>query len=64
MKLRVDRTLCLNSGLCAGLAPDVLDLDEQGALIVLDENPPSHLHEDVRQAISYCPVHALSLTED
>ncbi|MGW0330213.1 ferredoxin [Nocardia sp. NPDC003183] len=63
MKLRVDRNLCLATGMCAGFAADALDLDENGNLLILNENPPSAMHEDIQQAIQACPVQALSLSE-
>jgi len=39
MKLSVDHTLCQASGMCTGLAPDALQLDESGSLVLLDEHP-------------------------
>ena len=64
MKLSVDYTLCLSTGLCTGLAPDVLELDESGSLVLLDEQPDADIAEDVRDAVRSCPVQALILTED
>ncbi|MFD4602989.1 ferredoxin [Streptomyces sp. NPDC058464] len=64
MKLRVNNELCLGSGLCAGIAAEALEMDEQGELIVLDETPPAELHEAVQQAVASCPVNALSFTEE
>ncbi|WP_063043347.1 ferredoxin [Nocardia pseudovaccinii] len=64
MRIVVDRGLCIASGLCCGLAPDTLELDESGLLVVLDEQPNAEAVEDVRDAVRNCPVHALSLVED
>ncbi|GAA2318215.1 ferredoxin [Streptomyces sp. 5-10] len=64
MKLHVDREACLATGLCTAFAPEVLDLDEQGELVILDRTPPPHLLDDVRQAVRGCPVRALRITED
>ena len=59
LKLSVDRNLCL----CTGLAPEVLELDEYGALVVLDGHPGPEAAEDVRDAVRTCPVRALILAE-
>jgi ferredoxin len=46
LKLSVDRNLCLSFGVCTGLAPGVLELDESGALLVLDGHPGPEAAED------------------
>lgn len=63
MKLHVDREACQVTGMCTGLAPEVLELDEQGELVILEETVPPSLHEDVRQAVRNCPVQALQISE-
>ncbi|WP_405641007.1 ferredoxin [Streptomyces uncialis] len=63
MNLNVDRTLCQVTGLCAGLAPDALEMDEEGELVILAEKPTADLLVEVRHAVRSCPVQALSLTE-
>ncbi|MBA6438223.1 MULTISPECIES: ferredoxin [Streptomyces] len=64
MKLHLDREACQVTGMCTGLAPEVLELDERGELVVLDPTPPPELLDDVRQAVRGCPVQALWITED
>ena len=64
MKLSVDRTLCQATGMCTGLAPDVLELDASGSLVLLDEHPGDEFAEDVRDAVESCPVQALTIVED
>lgn len=63
MKLSVDRALCQATGMCTGLAPDVLELDETGSLVLLDEHPGTEIEEDVRDAVRSCPVQALTLED-
>ncbi|WP_329024229.1 ferredoxin [Streptomyces sp. NBC_00690] len=63
MNLTVDRALCQVTGLCAGLAPDALEMDEKGDLVILAEKPTADLLVEIRQAVRSCPVQALSLTE-
>ncbi|MFD4602974.1 ferredoxin [Streptomyces sp. NPDC058464] len=64
MKVHVDRDACQVSGLCTGLAPDVFELDERGDLVILDETPPPHQHDDVQEAVRSCPLQALFVTDN
>lgn len=61
MKLSVDRKLCLASGLCTGLAPEVFELDDAGLLVLLDEHPGEEFAADVEEAVRSCPFNALKL---
>jgi ferredoxin len=64
MKVIVDQDKCVASGQCVLLAPDVFDQrDEDGVVVLLQENPPGELHEDVRQAARVCPSLAIRLEE-
>jgi ferredoxin len=61
MELRVDFDLCEANGVCAGLAPDVFELDDDDELTVLQPNPPEDQLERVRKAVERCPKNALEL---
>jgi ferredoxin len=63
MKYRLDRPRCEGHGFCAGMAPEVFELDENGELIARleGEELPEHLHDAVRDAVRVCPVAALSI---
>ncbi|MCW2883140.1 MAG: hypothetical protein QOE54_6431 [Streptosporangiaceae bacterium] len=64
MKVIIDQDKCVASGQCVLLAPDVFDQrDEDGVVVLLQENPPGELHEDVRQAARVCPSLAIRLEE-
>ena len=64
MKVVVDQDKCVGAGQCVLLAPDVFDQrDEDGIVVLLQENPPAELHEDVRQAARVCPALAIELDE-
>ena len=39
MKIVVDWDLCLGSGMCAGIAPDLFELDSEGNMSVRIETP-------------------------
>ena len=64
MKVTVDQDKCVGAGQCVLLAPDVFDQrDSDGVVVLLQEFPPSELHDDVRQAAQVCPALAIELAE-
>ncbi|MFF7943366.1 ferredoxin [Nocardia gamkensis] len=64
MKVTVDQVKCVAAGHCVMHAADVFDQrDEDGIVVLLDENPPEELAEDVRQAAAVCPAMAIHIEE-
>jgi ferredoxin len=63
MKIVVDRNRCDGNGVCMGLAPDVFEVDDDLQLHILVEEPTAEQMPDVRQAVTSCPVLALSLVD-
>jgi len=62
MRVEVDVPKCVASGQCVELAPDVFDQrDEDGMVVLLDENPPAELHDAVRESATVCPAAAIRL---
>jgi ferredoxin len=61
MRVTVDRALCVGSGACEVLAPDVFEVDDDGAVRVLQAEPDDE--DAVRQAAQQCPTRALSLED-
>jgi ferredoxin len=56
MRVVVDVARCRGAGLCALTAPDVFDQDEEeGTVLVLDDEPPPALHQAVLAAVRLCP---------
>ena len=64
MRIRVDPLACEANGVCAGLVPDVFDLDDDDELHVVAPDPPAELRDHVRHAVRSCPKAALSIDED
>jgi ferredoxin len=65
MKVTVDEDKCCGAGTCVLLAPDVFDQrDDDGIVILLEQNPDAQLHTIVREAVSVCPGAAISVSED
>jgi ferredoxin len=64
MKVAVEQDKCVGAGQCVLLAPDVFDQrDEDGSVVLLQDNPAAELHDDVRQAAQVCPALAIQLAE-
>lgn len=64
MKVTVDQVKCVAAGHCVMHAADVFDQrDEDGIVVLLDENPPDELADDVRQAAAVCPAMAIYVEE-
>jgi ferredoxin len=64
MRVHLDTTLCQNTGLCTGLAPQVFELDEDdGTLTVLTTEPADDLRDEVQDAADACPMGALSVSD-
>lgn len=65
MKVAADQNICASSGQCVALAPRVFDQrDEDGVVVLLDENPSEELAQAVRQAAAVCPSGAIKIVEE
>ena len=63
MEVRADFDACESNGVCAGLVPEVFELDDDDYLQILQPNPPERLAAQVRHAVRSCPKAALSVDE-
>ena len=64
MKIIADIEACQGYANCVIEAPDVFDIDESSAkVIVLNATPTPDLVDDVRRAAASCPVKALTIEE-
>ena len=61
-RLRVDWPQCQARGLCHELLPELIDLDEWGYPLVLDE-VPRELLASARAAVRACPRLALRIVD-
>ncbi|TQN41618.1 ferredoxin [Blastococcus colisei] len=62
-RIAVDRERCVGSGTCEVLAPDVFEVDDEGALVVHRPEPAGDEVDEVEDAVQACPTRALSLVE-
>lgn len=63
MRVIVDFDICASTGACAQVAPEVFEVQADGFLHILQEEPPAELHDKVRQAADLCPTAAISIQE-
>jgi ferredoxin len=64
MKVIVDQHKCVASGQCVLTAPEVFDQrEEDGIVVLLAENPPEDMADEVRQATALCPAQAIWVEE-
>jgi ferredoxin len=61
MKVEVDRDACEANAVCAGLVPEVFEVDDEEQLHILVGEVPQRLAAGVRHAVQSCPKAALSL---
>ncbi len=61
IKVVVDRDLCQDHGQCVFAAPQVFELDEEGTLVVLQEEVGEDLRDAVEEAADVCPVQAITI---
>lgn len=65
MKIEIDTPKCVAAGVCVLAAPDVFDQnDDDGVVIVLDEQPSAPHIPGVRDAAARCPAAVIRLVEN
>ncbi|MEE1840717.1 MULTISPECIES: 4Fe-4S domain-containing protein [unclassified Streptomyces] len=64
MQISIDFDKCCGAGQCVLAAPDVFDQrDEDGIVVLLDDNPPADQAENVAQAAAVCPAAAIQVKQ-
>ena len=64
MKVEVDRDSCEANAVCAGLVPEVFEVDDEDQLHIKGSEVPAGLADAVRHAVRSCPKAALRLQEE
>ena len=62
LTVEIDRSLCIGSGSCTGLAPEIFEIDEQNLVRFRDETPDIDT-ERLKEACAVCPVDALRVRD-
>lgn len=64
MKVSVDHDKCISAGQCVSNSRTVFDQrEDDGVVILLDENPPREEADDVRRAAAECPAAVITIEE-
>ncbi|WP_280304150.1 ferredoxin [Nocardia abscessus] len=63
MRISADRERCIGAGMCALLAPEIFDQDEDDGRVRLLDPRPQRGHSAVREASDACPSGALEIVE-
>jgi ferredoxin len=63
VKVEVDRDSCEANAVCAGLVPEVFEVDDEDQLHILVAEVPAGLADSVRHAVRSCPKAALRIEE-
>ena len=58
LTIRIDRALCISTGNCMKVAPEVFEFDEEN-ICAFKESPPDIEQERLIDACTVCPVDAL-----
>jgi ferredoxin len=64
MKVTIDQDKCAASGQCVLAIPAVFDQrEEDGVVVLVNQNPPAELADDLRRAAMRCPAQAITVGE-
>lgn len=63
MRVIVDTAACIGAGQCALVAGEVFDQDEDGIVLVLEDEPEERLQISTVRAASLCPARAITIIE-
>ncbi|HWJ82471.1 MAG TPA: ferredoxin [Nocardioides sp.] len=61
MKILVDYDKCTGLGICESLAPEHFEVNDDGDLVLLEENVSESDVQAVEEACAGCPTEALRL---
>jgi ferredoxin len=59
MRVSTERDRCAASGQCVMVAPLVFDQDDEGMIVLLNENPGADEREAVAESARLCPASAI-----
>jgi ferredoxin len=63
MKVKIDPELCTGDEICVQLCPDVFEMQDDKAVVIMDDIPED-LQDSVREAVDSCPSEAIIIEEE
>ena len=63
MKIKIDKTKCINCGICTVLYEELFIMDSSGNVAVVEIEEKNTDMEKVKQAIDSCSLSAISTVE-
>ena len=63
MRVEVDLGKCTGHGICESIAEDVFEVQDDGSVLILEQDIPESDRERMRQAVTQCPAAALRFAE-
>jgi ferredoxin len=63
LDIHIDRTLCIGSGNCVNVAPEIFEIDETNLVAFTDDTPDIE-QDRLVEACTVCPVDALGATDE
>lgn len=62
MRVVVDEETCIGCGLCSETCPEVFEMNNDKARVIVDE-VPEKVMESCKEAVENCPVEAIEMEE-
>jgi ferredoxin len=63
MKVTIDSELCIASGACVLACPEVFKQDDDGLVMLVQDEPGSELRDTVLEAMAACPAAVIQVEE-
>jgi ferredoxin len=63
MRIEVDLDKCTGHGICESIADDVFEVQDDGTVLIHDDERPATDRDRMQQAVTQCPAAALYLRE-
>jgi ferredoxin len=63
MRVEVDLGKCTGHGICESIAEDVFEVQDDGSVVILEQDRPESDRERMRRAVTQCPAAALRLED-
>jgi len=63
MRVEVDLDRCTGHGICESIADDVFEVQDDGIVLIYDNERPETDRVRMQQAVTQCPAAALRLTD-